>query len=713
MSIIQTIREKGAVIVIALIGISLIAFILMDSMSSGRGNSLFGGGNTSSVGVVNGEKININDFNDKVKEVEQQYPNAGSAQNNQIQESVWNQMVAEKVVEDQFQKLGITFTPDEMSSIMFSDQAPQQLKQAFTDKTTGQYDISQAKQWWAQTKKDQDPTRRNAIISQVIDPMRLNALYTKYTSMIAASLYQPKWLVKEKEEEKNQFAKISYVAVPYTVISDSSVKVSDNDIKTYLDNNKKKYKQEAGVQLSYVSFSAAASAADSAKILESLKELKPQFAADSNAKFFLGRNSSSIPYFDGYVPQSKIQSAKKDSILSLPNGGVFGPYLEGDNYVMAKKLDSKSMPDTIKCRHILLGTVNPQTQQPIMDDSTAHRLADSIATAIKNGASFDSLNEKYSTDEVAKQQNGVMTFDLTTIESDNFAKPFADFLLNDKGETKQVIKTQFGWHYIEILDKKDYQPSYKIAYMAKEIAPSDETINAANTAAIKLSGYAKDVKSFNNYVAKNGLKEINVPNVIKENDYQVGTLQDARPIVRWAFESKEGQVSDPFSVKDDFIVAIVDKKLKEGTPDVNTARPLVEGIIMNNKKADEIKKKLNNPATLEAAAAPYHLQVLNSGEDSTLTFDAQIINGIGQEPKVAGAAFDKDYQAKVSPAFAGNSGVFVIKVNGVYSKAPVNPELQKLQMNNELNKDVQSALSQSFEELKNTADIKDFRSKFF
>ena len=437
MSIIQTIREKGAVIVIALIGISLISFILMDSMSSRHGGSLFGNSNTTAVGVVNGEKININTFNDKVKELQQQYPNAGADQNNQIMESVWNQMVGEKIVEDQFQKLGITFTPEEMSSIMFSDQAPQQLKQAFTDKQTGEYNIEQAKQWWAETKKNQNEQQRSAIISQIIDPMRLNTLYTKYTSMIAGSMYQPRWLVKEQNEEKNQFAKISYVAVPYTVISDSTVKVTDADIQTYLDNNKLKYQQQPGVMLSYVTFSAAASASDSAKIFQSLKDLKPQFAADSNAKFFLGRNSSAVPYFDGYTPQSAIQSVRKDSIISLPNGQVFGPYLENGDYVLAKKIDSKVMPDTIKCRHILIGTVNPQTQQALMDDTTAHRIADSIATAIKNGANFDSLSAKYSTDQVAKQQNGVMTFDLQTIEGDNFSKPFADFLLNDKGETRR------------------------------------------------------------------------------------------------------------------------------------------------------------------------------------------------------------------------------------------------------------------------------------
>ena len=234
-----------------------------------------------------------------------------------------------------------------------------------------------------------------------------------------------------------------------------------------------------------------------------------------------------------------------------------------------------------------------------------------------------------------------MTFDLATIQGDNFAKEFGDFLLNEKGETKKVIKTQFGWHYIEILDKKNPQPAYKIAYMAKEIAPSDETINAANAAATKLSGQARDKQAFDKYVAQNGLKEVSVPTVVKENDFQLGGLQDARPIVKWAFDAKEGEVSEPFSMKDEFVVAVVDRKVKEGVPDVKTARPMVESAIRNMKKAEEIKKKLNNPSSLEAAAKVYNLQVLNTGADSTLTFDAQLINGIGNEPKVAGASFNK------------------------------------------------------------------------
>jgi peptidyl-prolyl cis-trans isomerase D len=710
MSIIQTIREKGAVIIIAVIAISLIGFILMDSMS-GTGK-LFGGTDQSTLGVVNGEKIQLFDFNARVKEMEDQYP-AGQGQRNQIQQSAWDQMVAEKIVDQQFKNLGIVFTPKEMSSIMFSDDAPQQLKQAFSNKETGQYDIQQAQQWWAQMKKNKNSEQRSAIISQVIDPMRLNSLYTKYTSMIASSVYTPKWLSKEMDEEKNSFANISYVAVPYTAVSDSLVKVTDADIQDFLKKNEKKYHQEGGRLISYVVFSASANSADSQRILGSLKELAPQFRADSNAKFFLGRNSSATNFFDGYTPKSKIQSAYKDSIIDLPDGGVFGPYLDGKDYTIAKKISTKILPDSIKCRHILIGTVDPQSQQPTMDDSTAHKLADSIQVAVQNGASFDSLSAKYSTDEAAKKDNGVMTFDLMTIQGEGFAKDFGKFLLNDKGENKKVVKTEFGYHYIEILNKINPEPAYKIAYMSKEIAPSDATINAANTAAVKLAGTAKDVKSFNDYVSKNGLTKIDVPTVIKENDFALGGLQDARSIIKWAFESKEGEVSDPITVKDDFIVAIVDKRVKEGLPDVQMARAEVEPVIRNKKKSEIIVKKLGTPASLETAAQTYNVQVLQTGADSTLTFNAQIINGVGNEPKVAGASFNKDFQTKVSPPIPGNTGVFVIKVNSVSPKAPLPAGLAQQQQTTELSSQIQSALGQSFNSLKKTANIKDYRSKFF
>ena len=712
MSIIQTIRDKGAAIVIGVIALSLIGFLLMDARS-GSGKLFGGNDNSKTVGIVNGKEIDIDDFNARVKEAEAQYQNAGAAMRPQIVQSVWDQMVAEKIVATEFEKLGLAFTPREMSAVMFSEEAPQQLKQAFTDQQTGQYDIAKAQQWWAETRRTKNEEQRQALNSQVINPMQLNSLYTKYTSMIAGSIYTPSWLVTKENEEENSFANISYVAIPYSSISDSAIKVTDDDIEKYLEKNKKKYKQEAGRMISYVAFSALPNKKDSSDILNMIENLKPQFAADTNAKSFLARNSSAINFFDGYTLKSKIQGPNKDSIINLGEGKVFGPYLEGSDYVLAKKISTKILPDSIKNRHILLGTNNPQTGAVIMADSVAKQKIDSIEAAIKGGADFTALEEKYSTDEAAKKEKGVMTFDLNTVESENFAKEFGDFLLNEKGETKKVVKTQFGWHYIEILEKKNPEPAYKIAYMAKDIIPSDETVNAANAAATKLSGQAKDIKSFDEFVKQNNLNKVDVPQIVKENDAQLGSIPDARPIVRWAYDAKEGDVSEPFNVNNQFVVAIVTKKVKEGLPDVKTARPLVETVIRNRKKAEEIVKKVGNNASLETAAAAYGKQVLTTGADSTLTFNASIINGIGNEPKVIGASFDKDYQTKSSSAITGNTGVFFIKVNSINTKPLADPAVAAQQKNMKTSQAMQNALGKSFEALKKVADIKDKRSKFF
>jgi peptidyl-prolyl cis-trans isomerase D len=713
MSIIQTIRDKGAAIVIGVIALSLIGFLLMDARS-GAAKGLFGGGNSTTIGTINGKDIEIDEFNAKVKDAEAQYQSQAASMRPQIMQGVWDQLVAERIVEGEFSKLGLAFTPKEMSAIMFSDEAPQQLKQAFTDPQTGQYDIAKAQQWWATTRKSKNDEQRQALNSQVIDPMRINTLYTKYTSMIAGSIYTPSWLAAKENEENNLFANISYAAIPYSVINDNDVKVTDGDIEDYIEKNKKKYYQEEGGRMiSYVTFNAAPSAKDSAAAKSFIETLKPQFAADTNAKAFVARNSSAINFADIYVSKSKMQMPNKDSIINLADGRVFGPYLDGTNYVLAKKLSTKILPDSIKCRHILLGTNNPQTGAALMPDSLAKRKADSIAAAISAGADFTTLEEKYSTDEAAKKDKGVMTFDINTIQGEGFAKEFGDFLMNEKGETKKVVKTQFGWHYIEILEKKNPQPAYKVAYLAKEIIPSDETVNAANAAATKLSGMARDLKAFDQYVKQNGITKVDVPAIVKENDYQLGGLQDARPIVKWAFDAKEGEVSEPFSVANQYIVAVVTKKVDKGLPDAKTARPLVEALVRNKKKADIIKKKLGTPSTLEAAAAAYQRQVLTTGADSTLTFNAVIINGVGNEPKVAGASFNKDYQTKISPAIEGNTGVFIIKVNSIGTKPVAPPAVEKQQRSMKINQAMQAALGKSFEALKKQADIKDKRSKFF
>jgi len=709
MQIIQNIRDKGAAIVIGVIALSLIGFILMDAKPGSNGG-IFSGNPSSSVGKVNGESIEYSEFNAKVKQAEEQYGGRVSGtQVYEVRQSVWDQIVAEKVLVNEFEKLGLSFSPKEMSSIMFSNDAPYALKQAFTNKETGQYDIAKVQEWWQQAKKSKGE-QRDAIESQIVEPMKLQALYNKYNSMIAASAYYPAWMQQKDIADNKSFASISYVAIPYNVISDSTVKVSDEEIADYMSNHKSIYKQDGGRYLSYVAFSANPTGADTLKSLDAVSVLKAPFSADTNAKAFVARNMSAINYYDGYTLKSKLAMEQKDSIAALSSGNVFGPYLDGGSFVLAKMVAVRQMPDSVKVRHILVSTKDPQTGQPLLEDSIAKKRIDSVASAIKGGADFNAMVITYSDDKGSKDKAG--EYDFSSTQFGSLAREFSETIFYGSTGDKKVVHTDFGWHYIEVMNQKNFEPAYKVAYLAKQILASDETINTASTKATKLSGEARDAKSLENYVTKNGIQKVDVPELTKPNDYRLGGLQDARQLIKWANEAKQGEVSEPFNIEDQFVVAVVNKIQPEGLPDAKTARPLVELTIRNLKKAEEINKKLTATPTLESAAAAYKVQIGTAGADSTLTYSSQIINGVGNEPKVIGASFNKAFQAKASEPIAGTNGVYVIKVNSIGNK-PVDAPEMLAQTTEMRTRSLQQQLSGWFESLKKTATIKDNRSKQF
>ena len=709
MQIIQNIRDKGTAIIIVVIALSLIGFILMDA-KSGQKTSLFGGNSSTSVGEVNGEVIEYKDFTDKVKQTEDQYGGrVGGNQVYEIRQSVWDQLVAEKVIIKEFKKLGLSFSPKEMSAIMFSQDAPYTLKQAFTDKQTGQYDINKVQEWWKTAKKSKDE-QRQAIEAQIIEPMKLQTLYSKYNGMVAASAYYPTWMQKKDLAERNQFSNISYVGVPYNVVNDNEIKVSDAEIIDYITKKKALYKQDGGRFISYVSFSANPSANDSIKAKESIESLKTAFIADTNANIFLARNMSTIKYFDGYSLKSKMAMIQKDTIAALPTGNVYGPYLDGGSYVLAKMLGNRQMPDSVRARTILVSTRDLQTGQPTIADSVAKKRIDSISSAIKGGADFNTTVLQYSDDMVSKEKGGA--YDFSSIQFQNLPKEFSEVVFYGTSGDKKTVKTDIGWYYIEVISQKNFETAYKVAYMSKQILATDETVNSASMKATKLSGENRDIKSLDAYVTKNGIQKLDVPTAITQNEYRLGLLQDARQLIRWAFEAKAGDVSEPFSIEDQFVVATVRKIQPEGLPDANTARPLVESILRKEKKAAIIKEKLSKANSLETATSIYNQPVLIAGADSTLTLSSQIINGIGDEPKVIGAAFNKNFQTKLSEPISGNGGVFLVKVNSIGSlpaELAENTTIRSV----EQTKALLQKLSAWFESLKKTAEIKDYRSKQF
>jgi peptidyl-prolyl cis-trans isomerase D len=708
MQIIQSIREKGAPITIAAIALALIAFILMDAKQDKGGRSA-----SESIGKVNGSSIDQNEFNKKIQNVEsQEEQQTGQKPSNsrsaQIRDQVWNQIVAEKVFYAEAAKLGIEFTSKELDKVLKSDDPSNPLMQdrSMVDPATGKLDMAKVGQALTNIKKAKGE-QWEMINAQIIEPQKLASVSTKYFALLNASAYYPTWMEEKDAKESKTFATISFVQIPYQDISDSTIKVTDDEIKKYVDNHKSLFKQEAGRMISYVGFSQLPSAADSVKTKAQVESLKTEFANETNVKNFLARNASAIEFDTNYVPKSKIQSAYVDSIIRQPAGALYGPYVENKSYVIAKMLGSKTVPDSAHAKHILIATVNAQTGQPVLEDSTAKKRADSIYNAINAGANFAMLALQYSSDG-SKDKGG----DLGTFAYGAMVPEFNKYCFEKPVGSRGVVRTQFGYHIIELLGQKGASPAYKIGFLAKEIFASEETINNASNKAVELSA-EKDAKKMEAYLQKNGLSKTSVPTLIKENDASIGQMQDARQLVRWVFEAKKGDVSDPMPVGDQFVVATVDKIYEEGTQDAETARPLAENAIREEKKAEQIIAALGANPTLESASAKYAKAIIMTGADSSITFKAQIIDSIGNEPKLIGAIFNKANLNKVAAPVAGKTGVFVFKVNSVGEKA-TDPNEDKVQMRLQQTVALRNqAVSNWFEGLRKKATIKDNRSKFF
>ena len=239
-----------------------------------------------------------------------------------------------------------------------------------------------------------------------------------------------------------------------------------------------------------------------------------------------------------------MQVPNKDAIIAAGLGNVYGPYVDSKNYTIAKLIGIKQWPDSASVRHILISTA-AQNGQQVRDDSSAKRLVDSIKFAINSGASFESMVQQYSDDAGSKANGG--KYDM--FGQGQMVGPFNDFSFDNTVGTKGIVKTDFGYHYIEVLKQTPRSPAYKIAYLSKVILPSNETVAAVSASAAAFAASAKDLKSFNEQAVKLN-KQAYPATGIKEMDYEIPGIGESRTLVRWVFEKDLQSVSEPVEVGD-------------------------------------------------------------------------------------------------------------------------------------------------------------------
>lgn len=650
MSIIQNIRDKGAWIIFTIIVIALVAFVLQDGIGK-QGNT-----SITDLGKVNGVSINKIDFEEKLDIQVQNYASQG-VKREQIIGFLWNQEVDRILYKTEENKLGISVGTKELSDVLFGTESP--FKQEFTDPATGEFKVNDAKQAIAQLKKGKNQEQIKNIEKMYIEPSIENRLRNKYQALIVKGVQVPSWMVQKQYAESNSIANINIVGIPYTSISDSTIKVTDDEIASYIKENAAAFQvEEASKNISYVGFSAAPTSADSASTLNTVNALKAEFQAAPDAAVFLNKAGSDLPFYNSYISGKSLQVPNKEAIIASGVGNVYGPYIDGKNYTVAKVIGIKQWPDSASVRHILIATAG-QNGQIIRDDSAAKKLIDSIKLAIAGGASFDAMVQKYSDDAGSKTNGGKYEM----FSQGQMVGPFNDFSFDNSVGSKGVVKTDFGYHYIEVLKQTPRSPAYKIAYLSKAILPSNETISAASAAAAAFAGSAKDLKSFNEEAIKIN-KQAFPASGIKAMDFEIPGLGESRNLVRWVNENNINAISEPTEIGDSYFVAVITGAEKQGLISVSAARPQVEGIIRDQKKAVQIKQNFKGNTIEEIANSA---KTIVQAADS-ISFNYSMIPGIGNEPKIVGAAFNKGLLNKPSTPIAGNAGVFVISVKNQGAK---------------------------------------------
>jgi peptidyl-prolyl cis-trans isomerase D len=722
MSIIQQIRDKAAWLVFGLIALSLIGFLLMDARSS----KFFGGSRSTVVGEVNGQKIEYNNFEQQVTGKEDEYKQRGYPTNDAVQQTVrdevWKEVVEEALLNNDYASLGLDVSDKEVNDMLVGPNAIPQIRQAFTDQKTGIFDAQGAatriNQMRALVKAGPKKNADNAnyegarrFFEEALPQLIKMRLREKYMALFANTAYVPKWMIDKVNSDNSQMASVSYVNTPYFIIPDSAAKVSDAEIQDYIDKHKDAFKQEESRSIAYVTFDAAPSSADTAKLKQQLTDLKKEFIETKDVNTFLGRMGTDQGFYDGFNGKSRIKVPFKDSVFALPKGGVFGPYLDASDYSIAKLIDTRSIPDSAKARHILIAMVNPQTGQPILEDSVAKKRIDSVKGLLEHGASWDSVALQFSDDGGTKVKGGDLGWFSTDQTAPQHMVPeFNDFVQNGKKGDKGIVKSQYGYHYIEVLDQKDFEPAYKIAYLSRKIEVSPETDQAASGLASQFAGESRDAKSFDDNVQKKHYQKQLAPDITPV-EFTIPGLGPNRQLVRWIYESEVGNVSEPYPIEDKYVVAVVTEINKEGIMSPAKARNRVEPLLRNKKKGEQIIKKAGSPASLDAAASAAGQTVQHA---DSVVFSRPVLgfNG-GPEPKVVGYAFSKDLAGKaISPAIAGRAGVFFIKVDnaGAISNPTAELQQQRFMMEQQQRSEIYNGLMDAIRKL---ADIKDYRGKFF
>lgn len=665
MAALGKIRSKG-VILMCIIGFGLFAFIAEEafrSCESSRNNE------RQQVGEVLGEKINVNDFQKLVDEysdvikMQQGTQSLNDEQLNQVKDMVWNTYVQTKIVENEAKKLGLKVTDAEMQNILKDGTNPMLLQTPFVNQQTGRFDANALQKFLAEYDSQKNTNPQAAQQYETIykywsfieKTLRQQTLAQKYQGLLSHCFLSNPIEAKMAFKDENVESQINLAAFPYSSIQDDKVKITDDDLKAKYDELKPRFQQYVESRdIKYVDVQVKASAADRMSLQKEFAGYAKELATATDPDIVVRKSTSSINYLG--IPVGKTAfptdiAAKLETMTVGQTTGVFED--KADNSLNIVRLIAKQqLPDSVQYRQIQIGGVTPDA---------AHKTADSIYTALKNGADFEVIAKKY-------RQEGQKTW-MTTQQyqsapsMDNDTKNFINSLNTmAANETKNIALTQ-GNIILQVLDRKAMTDKYTAAVIKKNIEFSKDSYSSAYN---KFASFVSANQTANDILknaAKYGYKVQEASDVTTATHY-LANIHGTRDALKWLFDAKEGSLSPMYECGDnDHLLVIALTKINEiGYRSLNDPRvkEMVKAEVMKDKKAAMLMAKANGVNNINAAKA----KGASVATVSQVTFAAPVFVSLtgASEPAISGAVAATANGKFSSKPVKGNAGVYVFQV---------------------------------------------------
>ena len=711
MATLEKIRSKAGLLVLV-VGLALFAFIIGDFLNSG---STYFRQSQERIAEIDGEVIKIQDYQARVDEMTEIYKmQSGSASlpeeyMTQIRQSVFDGMVQEIVLDEATQKLGMVVGPEELFDMVQGENISPliQQMQMFVNPQTGAFDKSALLTFLKQIDVDNIatyPAEQQAQLQQAQrfwmfweKNIKRQRLESKYTTLLSKAIAANALDAKAAFDESVENSDIVYAMQSYATIPDSTIAVSDSEIKQLYEQRKESYKQKASKIIDYIAVDIRPSKEDYDKVQADIESVKSELETTDRVADLVNENSE-VPYVDAFFTENALDAEMKQFATTAEVGAIYGPVFDNDKYRLFKLIDKTNAPDSVKVSHIMLAGKG---------EAETKALADSLLTVLKGGASFEELAKQFSADQAAENGGELGWFtEATALRGVN--AEFKDAVFGTPLNQIAVVKSMYGTHLVKVTEKTANVAKYKVADIDMTVSPSSKTYSniynelnqfiSNNHSLEKLTANAKEA----------GYNLVSDATVTKD-DQLLGSVQNSRQVIRWAFQNDKGAISEIFECNDKFVVAAMKGSLDEGYRPVELVAAPLKAELIAQKKGEQIAAALaaKNLTSVEAYA-----EAMGAKVDSVkfVNFATRRISGIGIEPNLY-AAVAMAQVDQVSAPVKGNNGVYVFKVYARNKDAKTYDEAEQVRTLDATN--AYRVGFQAIQSLINKAEVEDNRIRFY